>query len=92
MAALIGSLVGLVLGAALLGAFVAWILRKLTAIGFLPSYAVGVSISTALYLLLGDGLSARLGSTLAGVALGALCGLAAFALLCLTSRRARRQL
>lgn len=87
---MIGSLLGIIVGAALLGALIAWIIRKIVSISVVVSYAIGVTLSTLIYMVFEGSLSARLGSVPATVAVGIACGLVAFGILVLTSRRASR--
>jgi hypothetical protein len=91
MASMIGGLAGFVFGAALFGALISWLLRKVSTVAVVPSYAIGVTISTAVYMLLTERLYTDFGSTAAGVLAGVLAGLTAFGLLCLTSRRAKEE-
>ncbi|MGK6316989.1 hypothetical protein [Neorhizobium sp. DT-125] len=86
MAATIGSLFGVVLGAALLGLLIAWLLRKILPMPLHRSYAIGVALATLAYLLLTDGLYTNFGSTAAGIAAGVLCGIAGFGVLVATAR------
>ncbi len=87
MSALIGSMIGLVLGSALLGSFTSWIIRKLVSIGRIGADAIGVAIATLIYLVVDDSLNVQTGSRPAGIAVGVLCGLAGFGLRYLITRR-----
>jgi ABC-type uncharacterized transport system permease subunit len=90
LAAMIGSLLGIIVGAALLGALIAWIIRKIVSVSVVVSYAIGVALATLIYMVLGEGLSVRMGAGPATVAVPIVCGLVAFGILVLTSRRASR--
>lgn len=87
MAALIGSFFGVVLGSALLGAALAWLLRKLLPISIIGSYAIGAAAMTVVYALAGQTPQAPFDEGVARIAFHAFGGVLGFALLWLTAGR-----
>jgi hypothetical protein len=85
-----GELLGAAVAMALFGALIAWLLRKITSVSLIPSYAIGVFvmsfIAPALYALNSDGRVSYLEAWIT-YAIGGVLG---FAILCLTAVRKRR--
>lgn len=90
MAPLVGSFLGVVLGSALLGALLAWVLRKVASVSRLASYAAGTAVMTVVYALAGQVPPAPFDHGLGHVAFHVVGGLLGFALLWLTAGRRKR--